>query len=156
MSTRSLIAKQLPDGKIKSIYCYFGGYPSHVGRVLNKSYNTEERLDKLIALGWLISIHEAYDESELEECETCGHLEYTNVTKAYHRDEGYPELQINKFDSLDDFNKNTFCYNYMYLWVNGKWKIRNNWEDNDSKDYNKWYELTEEIIINNLPCHQGN
>lgn len=51
MSTRALIAKELKNGKYKTIYCHSDGYPKGVGKTLLTEYNTEEKLDALLDLG---------------------------------------------------------------------------------------------------------
>ena len=51
MSTRSYIAKKLPNGKYKGVYHHSDGYPSWLGLLLWNYYNNEEQLDRLIALG---------------------------------------------------------------------------------------------------------
>lgn len=50
MSTRSIIAKSLGDGKAKVVYCHWDGYPSYVGRILLKNYDAA-KLDELLSLG---------------------------------------------------------------------------------------------------------
>lgn len=56
MGTRSRIGKVMPDGTVKSIYCHWDGYLSHNGRILLNYYSDPEKVDKLLALGWLSSL----------------------------------------------------------------------------------------------------
>ena len=51
MSTRAWIAKEVDNGKYRSIYCHSDGYLSHTGMILLKHYDTEEKLDELLKLG---------------------------------------------------------------------------------------------------------
>ena len=62
MSTRGRIGIELPDGKIKSIYCHFDSYPDGVGKVLIKYYNDIDKINALIDLGDISSLGEVYDE----------------------------------------------------------------------------------------------
>ena len=47
MATRSRIGVELPNGKVKSVYCHWDGYPSGVGQDLkDKNFqSTEEVID---------------------------------------------------------------------------------------------------------------
>lgn len=64
MSTRSRIGLVLPDGKVKSVYCHFDGYPEGVGATLKKCYNTREKIAKLLEGGDISRLGEYYDEEE--------------------------------------------------------------------------------------------
>lgn len=61
MSTRSRIGVRLSDGKIKSIYCHFDGYPEGVGRTLTKHYTDPKKVEDLIALGDISVLGTFYD-----------------------------------------------------------------------------------------------
>lgn len=58
MSTRSSITIKTADGKFRTIYCHFDGYPSGVGKTLVEHYSTQEKAEALLA-GGDISILEA-------------------------------------------------------------------------------------------------
>lgn len=62
MSTRCRIGLTLPDGKIKSIYCHWDGYPDGVGKELQKHYNDPKKIEKLLELGDISSLGDHYDE----------------------------------------------------------------------------------------------
>ena len=62
MSTRSRIGMLMPDGKVKSIYCHWDGYPEGVGRKLQKYYTTPEKVEELLSLGDISSLGDHYDE----------------------------------------------------------------------------------------------
>jgi hypothetical protein len=50
MSTHCQIGvKYERTGKVMSIYCHFDGYPSGVGKMLLKHYNTQKKMEALIA-----------------------------------------------------------------------------------------------------------
>ena len=62
MSTRCRIGMELPDGKIKSIYSHWDGYPEGVGEKLQKFYKDPKDVEDLINLGDISSLGEYYDE----------------------------------------------------------------------------------------------
>ena len=85
MSTRSSITAKLSDGSYASIYCHFDGYPECVGEMLMTHYIHQDKIDQLLALGDLSSLHENCDKPK-------GHSYHTPIdgyTIAYHRDRGY-------------------------------------------------------------------
>lgn len=52
----------MPDGKVKSIYCHWDGYPEGVGRKLQRSYTDPKKVEELLSLGDISSLGEFYDE----------------------------------------------------------------------------------------------
>ena len=56
MSTRSKIAIRRKDGSFQGIYCHFDGYLNHTGEILDKFYDTTEKVEKLISLGNLAKL----------------------------------------------------------------------------------------------------
>lgn len=79
MATRSRIAIENQDGSVTSIYCHWDGYTKHNGKILDEAYNTENKLNALIALGDISSLERSIED-----------------TVAYARDRG------------EDFNQTTF------------------------------------------------
>lgn len=61
MSTRSRIGMEMPDGKIKSIYCHWDGYPEGVGKTLENSYTDPKKVEELLDLGDISSLGSFYD-----------------------------------------------------------------------------------------------
>lgn len=51
MSTRSYIGELYKDGSVLFVYCHFDGYPEHRLPILNKYYDTHEKVQELLALG---------------------------------------------------------------------------------------------------------
>ena len=64
MSTRSRIGLVLPDGKVKSVYCHFDGYPEGVGKKLNQYYTNKEDIEALLELGDLSILGRHYNKAE--------------------------------------------------------------------------------------------
>lgn len=62
MSTRCRIGMKLSDGRIKSIYSHWDGYPDGVGRTLEKYYTDPKKIEELLELGDISSLGSYYDE----------------------------------------------------------------------------------------------
>ena len=54
MSTRAKIAIRRKDGSFQGIYCHFDGYLNYAGEILEKFYDTTEKVENLISLGNVI------------------------------------------------------------------------------------------------------
>ena len=67
MSTRSNIAIQLPDGKVKVIYVHSDGYPYGVGKILHDNYNTYDKAEELFNFG-----DASYLDDNIESCSFYG------------------------------------------------------------------------------------
>jgi hypothetical protein len=110
MATRSTITLSTKDG-YKSIYCHYDGYLTGVGTMLQQYYDTQEKVEALIALGSLSSLSErlapAADEKHTWEKPVDG------VTVAYHRDRG-EELSIRNYETLQELDRNSEEYNYLF------------------------------------------
>jgi hypothetical protein len=122
MSTRSTISIQTPEGAIRSIYCHYDGYLSHNGALLHTYYNTQEKVEELIALGDLSSLRE-----KLTPDPAAPHTFVTpqeGVTVAYHRDRG-ETLHIDRPVSIDSIDSQE----YNYIFKDGAWHY---WTDNVS------------------------
>ena len=126
MATRSRIAIELPDGKVKSVYCHSDGSPNTNGKCLHEHYQDRSKVEKLIKLGDLSSLHESV--------EPTGQHTFNNpqggVTVAYHRDRGEsrtgPRTNQTK---LDYFGSDVEEYGYLFTndneWVYVSYSDRN-------------------------------
>lgn len=63
MATRSFICMKVSEDKYDGVYCHFDGYPKGVGAVLRSSYNTQEKVSKLIDQGSISFLKETIEES---------------------------------------------------------------------------------------------
>jgi hypothetical protein len=63
MSTRWQIAAKLGDGTYGGIYVHCDGYPEHALETLQYSYDVQERVDALIALGDCLAV-----DGNLQQC----------------------------------------------------------------------------------------
>lgn len=95
MATRSTIAKLNDDGSITSIYCHWDGYPEGVGATLKEHYTDTDKIDQLLALGWLSVLDAEIGEKHDFDNPTEG------WTLAYMRDRGETGLEANTHDSIN-------------------------------------------------------
>lgn len=101
MSTRCLIGLEEPDGSCRMIYCHHDGYPSHVGQILFEYY-TKGKLEGLLALGDISSLHETLKD-----------------TVAYARDRGEALEPNLKYKDAPELLKRAWSgadAEWVYLW----------------------------------------
>ena len=117
MATRSNIAYQTPEGKIRSIYCHWDGYPEHNGEMLRRHYTTTEKVAALIELGSLSSLRpELGDTQDFDDRST----QKEDWCLAYHRDRG-EELSIQEYDDIPSWIED--MEEYAYLWNGQDWLV---------------------------------
>ena len=134
MATRSTIAIELPNGKIKSVYCHWDGYLSYNGKILQEHYTDAKKVEKLISKGAISSlgaeIGRKHDFNTSKE----------GWTKFYARDRG-EDLQVNTFKDFDDYSRNVDGQEYDYLFTKyGNWRVRS-WRTES------WELLVEQIAL---------
>jgi len=97
MATRCYIFKENKDKSLIGIYCHYDGYPSHMLPILRDHYKTEEKIDKLLAIGDINHLHEA-----VEKCERIA-----NTTKQVEfRGKDYLQVHLDANHSIE----------YAYIW----------------------------------------
>ena len=110
MATRSNIAYKTAEGKIRSVYCHWDGYPAYNGEVLKRFYNSFDRAVALVELGSISALKEHLHS------QSPGH-DYENpideVTIAYHRDRG-EELSIQEYDDIPTWIEDMEEFAYLY------------------------------------------
>lgn len=64
MGTRAYIAMKNPDGNYRAIYNQLDGGLENLGQILPKHFDTKEKVEELLSLGYVTSIldKKAYDE----------------------------------------------------------------------------------------------
>ena len=120
MSTRSYICKELPDGKYKTIYCHHDGYIEFNGVILNDFYNTEAKVDKLLALGNLSSLGVVTEPNKHREHSFENPQDYVCV--AYGRDRQETEQEAREL-TLKQMLKNTWIEYFYVFDKDGKWMV---------------------------------
>lgn len=120
MSTRSTIAIRRLDGSMTKIYCHWDGYIEYNDFMLQKYYNTPDKIEELLKLGALSSLGERANpigEHSFEKPEA-------DTTVAYHRDRG-EELSFCENSQEEE-------YNYVFSCYDGEWYVTyNKYEDGD-------------------------
>lgn len=114
MATRSNIAQLLPDGRVKVIYCHFDGYPEGVGAMLEKHYNTPDRVNDLMELGDLVTLDQRLYPTGVH---SDGARE-PRVTVAFGRDRGDPNSQARTHTDCAAWQAAMGSdIEYCYLWL---------------------------------------
>ena len=117
MATRSNIAYKTPEGKIRSIYSHWDGYPEHNGELLRRFYTTQDKVEALIALGSISSLGQDIGEQvDFDNQDT--HTETGTI--AYHRDRG-EQLSIQEYDDIPSWIAD--MEEYAYLWNGEDWLV---------------------------------
>ena len=112
MSTRSTIAIRRLDGSMTKIYCHWDGYIEYNGVILQRYYNTPEKIEELLALGNISSLREKVNPTtDTHSFET----PEDNVVVAYHRDRGEEFSQV--------ANEQMEEYNYVFDCWKGAWLV---------------------------------
>ena len=129
MATRSRIAIEDQDGTVRSIYCHWDGYPEYNGVVLKENYQTQEKVEQLIALGSISSLKPLVAPPEGATHTFDNPLE--GVTVAYHRDRA-EELSIKFHGKVQEFaNSDIEQYGYVFT-AAGEWLFINASEDRET------------------------
>lgn len=120
MATYSSITVKMIDGSYKSIYCHFDGYIRQVGRILFEHYNTQEKVEALIALGNLSTL------AASPECPE-GHSFDNRVEGycvAYGRDRGERQQHASTGPSVyASLLNGVGVQTYNYIWEDGNWRV---------------------------------
>lgn len=116
MGTSCYLKAKTSDNKWSAIYVNFDSYPSYMMPLLNNHFNTQERIDAMMALGNLSFLHENL------EPHIGDHRRQQNGTTAKHRDLD-DDLIIAKADTLDELEPLLdYLVNYCYIYENNEWK----------------------------------
>ena len=130
MSTRSYIAIELPDEKVKAIYVHSDGYPSGVGKMLVDYYNTFDTAIKLFDYGDCSSLGDT-----VENC--------SFYSRDWNRgEENNTFTYTNEYCYWNDFGGNIHI-EYLYLFRNGEWLVSEMSSHNikDKAFIEQWYVL---------------
>ena len=125
MATRSTIAKLGKDGIIKAVYCHSDGYLGWNGKILNKHYKDESKVDELLAHGDISSLNKNIG----EKLDFNKYMLFANKEQCrfYHRDRG-EELKFNTFDSKEEYldYAGDVANGFIYLYAYGTWYVYSN------------------------------
>ena len=123
MATRSNIAYKTPEGKIRSVYCHWDGYPAHNGEMLVRYYQEARKIAQLVELGSLsllapnvfpVGEGHSFDKAQDDVC------------VFYGRDRGETGVETREYDDIpswiDDMEE------YAYLWNGRVWLVNDHGE----------------------------
>lgn len=147
MATRSNIAYKTPEGKIRSVYCHWDGYPAHNGEMLTRFYDSFDRVVALTDLGSISALKPTLN------AQTAGHSFETpadEVTIAYARDRG-EELHISEYDDIPSWIED--MEEYAYLWTENGWLVN----DHGAKDENGFpiFDYVENVVTDEQRKQMG-
>jgi len=140
MGTRSRIAIKT-ESEIKSVYCHWDGYLSNNGKILLENYNTPEKVENLINLGDMSSLHESIEKPEGHTFDTPieGHTVFYNRDRNENWNDVKP--QVFKYTNITSEKrfisdliqrKGIFSEEYAYIFdvKTNKWKYWSCRKDN--------------------------
>jgi hypothetical protein len=119
MSTPSHIVARRSDGKYARIDCHLDGYLSHNGRILIENYQSQDKIDQLMALGHLRSLG-----AEIGKKHTLDSPHRQDVCDAYRRDGGQIGTEAVVGDALSSVWPRDAREVYTYLWDGSEWLVR--------------------------------
>ena len=140
MATRSNIAYKTPEGKIRSVYCHWDGYPAHNGEMLVRNYQQARKIAQLVELGQISSLGE-----DVFPTPNSGHSfdsPEEGVTVFYGRDRGEKLVGTQEYDDIpswiDDMEE------YAYLWNGREWLVN----DHGERDANGYpvFNFVEDVV----------
>jgi hypothetical protein len=117
MATRSTITAKMSDGSFKSVYCHFDGCPSRNGKTLLEHYNTQERVEALLAHGYISVLAPSCDKPK-------GHTFAKPVegfTTYFGRDRGEEGCDAHTGATFEEAVADAQEYNYA--WDGHEWKV---------------------------------
>ena len=119
MSTRGVIAIEDSNKTCRAIYVHFDMYLDSAGICLTQHYTTQDRVEKLLALGGLFALGDKLSKDDPEP-------EAQDVCIAYHRDYGQSysyeaPCTWETADKLLDQASDIYRAKYVYLFRNGEW-----------------------------------
>lgn len=120
MATRSTIALEYADGTVDKIYCHWDGYLDNNGQILYKHYSDPFKLQRLMNLGDLSSLHaDIGDKHDFDDRAAC-----EDVCTFYGRDRGETGTEAKRYKSYSDYRENAQFEEYNYiLRTDGIWYV---------------------------------
>ena len=144
MATRSNIAYRTPEGKIRSVYCHWDGYPAHNGEMLRRYYKDQSKIEALIQLGSLSSLNKEigekqdFDDRSTQKDDWC---------LAYGRDRGEVGQEAREYDDIPSWIED--MEEYAYLWNGQEWLVNDHGEM-DSENRFPVFNRVEDVISDRM------
>jgi len=149
MATRSNIAYKTPEGKIRSVYCHWDGYPAHNGEMLVRHYQQARKIAQLVEMGQISSL-----DQDVFPTPGSGHSfdsPEEGVTVFYGRDRGETLVGTQEFADIpswiDDMEE------YAYLWNGQEWLVN----DHGERDANGFpiFSRVEDVVTDTMREQMG-
>jgi hypothetical protein len=146
MATRSsisIVSERTENGKGKTIYSHWDGYPSHNGRILLEHYQDAKKVKALIKLGDISSLAENIEPQEkgvtrqwdrekgkyvLIEAAKAHSFDtpHDGVVVAYGRDRGETGVKATTFKGSIPNDNTAQEFDYLFVESEKQWYVRNN------------------------------
>ena len=122
MSTRSMIGKVEAGGRVRAVYCHWGGTPDSAGGTLANYWADPGKVDQLLEMGSLSHLGQ-----EIGERHDPADFSKVNEWSTFHgRDmgRGGPEYEAVEFATDRDYMEYARAIDcrYVYLWTAGGWQ----------------------------------
>jgi hypothetical protein len=145
MGTRSTIALEYADGTVDQVYCHFDGYLEHNGMMLMKHYQDPFKVQQMMDLGDMSSLHaeigEKHPFSPLGSGFTCEEYDakFGKMCTFYGRDRDEVGVEAKRFSDFDAYRLSHQYEEYEYiLRTDGNWYV--------CRDESKVYKLLSEML----------
>lgn len=124
MATRSTIAVELEDGRVKQVYCHWDGYLDHNGKILLEHYPDFIRAEELVSLGDISSLGEVVGEKHDFDARYDSSDAREQWTKYYGRDRGEEGTGCKLFYDFEHYKNDHQYEEFEYiLRKDGRWYV---------------------------------
>ena len=128
MGTRSIIG--MFDGNtVKSVYCHWDGYPENNGKILISSYQTKEKVEKLIDCGSMSSLGSSIEDTKFYNDPNDGSPKFFTAVTVYTK--MYDEVPDRKTILLDIHTEE---FVYMFDCRDNMWYMLKEWESSEQSE----------------------
>lgn len=146
MATRSsisIVSERTENGKGKTIYSHWDGYPSHNGRILLEHYQDPKKIKALIKLGDISilaenvepqgkGVNSQWDKEKRKYVlieaakEHSFDTPHDGVVVAYGRDRGEKNIKASTFKGATPNDNTSQEFDYLFVESENQWYVRNN------------------------------
>lgn len=132
MATRSTIAVLRDDGTVAKVYCHWDGYLENNGELLVKHYDTQDKVEALIAGGDISSLGTCVgkkhpfdlflkDKMSEEDKALAEQAEAEGWTLYYGRDRGETGTEAKVYADLGEYEAKAQFEEFNYCFIFGEW-----------------------------------
>ena len=127
MATRSNIAYKTPEGKIRSVYAHWDGYPAHNGEMLRRFYTDFDKVVSLVALGSISILAPKVNPTDATHSFD---TPQEDVTVFYGRDRGETLQGFQEYNDVKEWVE--AGEEYMYLYTENGWLVNDHQQMDDN------------------------